>query len=328
MTCRTLTQIPQEDCSDTIEYPSFAGIPFSNVVPGSGIPDWFRDRREGHDINIEVHQNWYSSTPGSNNNFLGLALSAVVAPQDGFLGRGWYPYCDLYTQNDPKSESSHICSFTDGRTYQLEHTPIESDHLWLAYVPSFFSFSCEKWSCIKFSFGTSGECVVKSCGVCPVYIKDTTNDHNKPMGSAYTDMNDSVLQATRIRSVGNSRTDSHAPDPERLERQRNLPKSRTRIDRNIQHSEWKCPRIRSKHSEWKCPRIRSRSYRNLVIRLNAEESFLKITTNQYGKTPSGEAFIRGNTEEVDILILTNSHSWYQERLEMQPNPFTSNNGFP
>ena len=218
------------------EYPSFAGIPFSNVVPGSGIPDWFRDRREGHDINIEVHQNWYSSTPGSNNNFLGLALSAVVAPQDGFLGRGWYPYCDLYTQNDPKSESSHICSFTDGRTYQLEHTPIESDHLWLAYVPSFFSFSCEKWSCIKFSFGTSGECVVKSCGVCPVYIKDTTNDHNKPMGSAYTDMNDSVLQATRIRSVGNSRTDSHAPDPERLERQRNLPKSRTRIDRNIQVS--------------------------------------------------------------------------------------------
>ena len=56
------------------------------------------------------------------------------------------------------------------------------------------------------------------------------------MGSAYTDMNDSVLQATRIRSVGNSRTDSHAPDPERLERQRNLPKSGPRIDRNIQVS--------------------------------------------------------------------------------------------
>ncbi|RVW77851.1 hypothetical protein CK203_054315 [Vitis vinifera] len=298
------------------EYPSFAGIPFSIVVPGSGIPDWFRHRMEGHDINIEVHQNWYSSTPGSNNNFLGLALSAVVAPQDGFLGRGWYPYCDLYTQNDPKSESSHICSFTDGRTYQLEHTPLESDHLWLAYVPSFFSFSCEKWSCIKFSFGTSGECVVKSCGVCPVYIKDTTNDHNKPMGSAYTDMNDSVLQATRIRSVGNSRTDSHAPDPERLERQRNPSVSRTRIDRNIQVS---IPSGSARKFE---------SYRNLVIRLNAEESFLKITTNQYGKTPSGEAFIRGNTEEVDILILTNSHSWYQERLEMQPNPFTSNNGFP
>ncbi|KAJ9676128.1 hypothetical protein PVL29_024903 [Vitis rotundifolia] len=127
-----------------------------------------------HDISIEVPQNWYSSTLGSNNNFLGLALSTV----------GWYPYCDLYTQNDPKSESSPLCCFTDGRTYQLEHTPIESDHLWLAYVPSFFSFSCEKWSCIKFSFGTSRECVVKSCKVCPVYIKGTINDHNKPIGSA------------------------------------------------------------------------------------------------------------------------------------------------
>ena len=147
---------------------------FSTVFPGSGIPDWFAHRSEGHEINIQVSQNWYSSY------FLGFAFSAVVAPEKEPLTSGWITYCDLRCgafNSELKSNGIFSFSFVDDWTEQLEHITIASDHMWLAYVPSFLGFSPEKWSCIKFSFRTDKEsCIVKRCGVCPVYIRSSTLD--------------------------------------------------------------------------------------------------------------------------------------------------------
>ncbi|KAJ9707300.1 hypothetical protein PVL29_002332 [Vitis rotundifolia] len=150
---------------------------FSTVFPGSGIPDWFKHSSEGHEINIQVSQNWYAS------NFLGFALSAVVAPDKEPLTSGWITYCDLgcgalnsklkssgifsgalnsklksngifsgALNSKWKSNDIFSLSFVDDWTEDLEHITIGSDHMWLAYVPSFPA--PEKWSCIKFSFGT------------------------------------------------------------------------------------------------------------------------------------------------------------------------------
>ncbi|CBI39197.3 unnamed protein product, partial [Vitis vinifera] len=166
------------------------GIPFSTVFPGSEIPDWFRHHSQGHEINIEVPPDWYI-----NSNFLGFALSAVMAPQHD--SRAWYMYCDLDT-HDLNSNSHRICSFFGSWTYQLQHTPIESDHVWLAYVPSFLSFSCEKWSHIKFSFSSSGGCVVKSCGFCPVYIKGTSDEGDYSSGSALDEPRRHAAKPSRL----------------------------------------------------------------------------------------------------------------------------------
>ncbi|KAJ9707309.1 hypothetical protein PVL29_002340 [Vitis rotundifolia] len=166
------------------------GIPFSTIFPGSEIPDWFRHHSQGHEINIEVPPDWYI-----NSNFLGFALSAVMAPQQD--SRAWYMYCDLDT-HDLNSNSHRINSFFGSWTYQLQHTPIESDHVWLAYVPSFFSFSCEKWSHIKFSFSSSGGCVVKSCGFCPVYIKGTSDEGDYSSGSALDEPRRHAAKPSRI----------------------------------------------------------------------------------------------------------------------------------
>ena len=144
-------------------------IPFTIIFPGNKIPDWFRHSSQGHEINIKVSSNWYD-----NSNFLGFALSAIIAPKHGF--KAWFMYCDLYA-HDLNSTSHCILSFTGSWTYQLESTPIELDHVWLAYIPSFFNFTSEKWSHIKFSFSTSfNNGNVKSCGICPVYVKGTSNE--------------------------------------------------------------------------------------------------------------------------------------------------------
>ena len=152
---------------------------FSTVFPGSGIPDWFEHRSEGHEINIQVSQNWYSSY------FLGFAFSAVVAPEKEPLTSGWKTYCDLGCgAPNSKLKSNGIFSFfVDDSTELLEHITIGSDHWWLAYVPSFIGFAPEKWSCIKFSFRTDREsCIVKCCGVCPVYTKSNSDDESKSDG--------------------------------------------------------------------------------------------------------------------------------------------------
>ena len=229
-------------------------VPFSTVFPGSRIPDWFKHRSQGHEINIKVSPNWYTS------NFLGFALSAVIAPEKEFLRSGWLTYCNFGCRAlKSKWESNHVCSFIDAHTCQLEHTIIESDHLWLAYIPSIFGFNCEKLSQIKFSFVTDRmSCTVKRCGVCPVYIKSSSDedysyiDEGNPSGSdlddlheweiedntikrsavearsrgsVQEDVNDSMLQHTIIRSLDEaepreivySYTNAHAYDQEMLQ---------------------------------------------------------------------------------------------------------------
>ena len=95
-------------------------------------------------IHIKASPNWFSS------NFLGFAVSAVITK----VRHGCPTYCNL-DSHDPGSESvlsSRICSFTDDRMGKLEDT--RDDHLWMAYIPSVFSFRSEKWSGIKFTFHT------------------------------------------------------------------------------------------------------------------------------------------------------------------------------
>ena len=189
-------------------------IPFTIIFPGSEIPDWFRHRRRGHEINIKVPSNWYV-----NSNFLGFAISAIIVPKHD--SHAWFMYCYLETHY-LNSTSHHIYTFFGGLTYQLERTPLESDHVWLAYIPSVFSFASEKLSHIKFSFSSSHEHVVKSCGIFPVYGKGTNDEEDYSNGSALDEPNNSVLQDVTVRifrsddqeELDTLNTDPYAQDQE------------------------------------------------------------------------------------------------------------------
>ena len=50
-------------------------ISYTIIFHGSEIPDWFRRRSQGHEINVKVPSNWYDIS-----NFLGFALSTIIAP--------------------------------------------------------------------------------------------------------------------------------------------------------------------------------------------------------------------------------------------------------
>ena len=62
------------------QYPNVS-IPFSTVR----IPDWFKHCSEVNEKNLKVPPNWCSSC-----NFLGFALSAVIAPKKEFLVGVWF----------------------------------------------------------------------------------------------------------------------------------------------------------------------------------------------------------------------------------------------
>ena len=140
----------------------FTQVPFSTVFPATRIPNWFKHRRKGHTIRIKASPNWYS------NNFLGFAVSAVM-----YIGNSSSTYCNLDSHDhNLESGSSRIYSFIDDHMRELEFT--RGDHLWLAYIPSVFSF---KWSRINFTFHADNWfCMVKYCGICPMYIKSSSSD--------------------------------------------------------------------------------------------------------------------------------------------------------
>ena len=113
---------------------------FSTVFPGSGIPDWFKHRsKRWRKIDMKVSPNWYTS------NFLGFALCAVVAPKKKSLTSSWSAYCDLeFRALNSKWKSNRSFHIFDVFTRGLKDITIGSDHVWLAYVPSFLGFAPEK----------------------------------------------------------------------------------------------------------------------------------------------------------------------------------------
>ena len=151
-------------------------MPFSTVFPATRIPNWFKHRREGHAIHIKASPNWHS------NNLLGFAVSAVMN-----IGIGSSIYCNLDSQdrNSESGSSSIYSTFIDDHTRELEIT--RGDHLWLAYIPFVFIFDSEKWSRILFTFhADSGFSEVKCCGICPMYIRNSSSDEYDSDGNYFS----------------------------------------------------------------------------------------------------------------------------------------------
>ena len=312
------------------QYPNIQ-VPFSTVFPGSTIPDWFMHYGKGHEVDIDVDPDWYDS------NFLGFALSAVIEPMDESITTGWSTYCNLdLCDLNSESESSCICSFTDVRTRQLEHTTINSDHLWLAYVPSFFGFNGKKWSRIKFSFSTSGKsCIVKHWGVFPLYIEgsgddsynrdgdysngrcclnegpgvQTNNDNNiddkgNASGSVLDDLREWGLEDIIIR---------RSPEEGQSSGQ-------VYEDVNGTHA-WNQERLRMQPN----PLIPQTSYAQYTHERNPAGSVLDY--HYESAFEDGIVRMRSLLEEHSGVIgysPTDSHAWDQERLGRQPNPPISN----
>ncbi|XP_034675196.1 disease resistance protein RML1A-like [Vitis riparia] len=314
------------------QYPNVQ-VPFSTVFPGSTIPDWFMHYSKGHEVDIDVDPDWYDSS------FLGFALSAVIAPKDGSITRGWSTYCnlDLHDLNsESESESSWVCSFTDARTCQLEDTTINSDHLWLAYVPSFLGFNDKKWSRIKFSFSTSRKsCIVKHWGVCPLYIEGSSDDnynHDGDYSSGRCCLNEGLgVQTSNDNNIddegnacGSVLDDLREWGLEdiiiRRSPEDDQPSGQVYEDANGTHA-WNQERLRMQPN----PLIAQTSYGQYTHERNPAKSVLDY---RYESTfEDGIVRMRSLLEEYPGVIgfsPTDSHSWDQERLGRQPNPPISN----
>ncbi|KAJ9676142.1 hypothetical protein PVL29_024912 [Vitis rotundifolia] len=328
---RMAAHVGQEKWRSTFEerYP-VREVLFSTVFPGSGIPDWFKHRSKGHEINIEEFANRYTS------NFLGFALSTVVAPEKEFLG--WLTYCDLeICALNSKWKSNRSFRIFDAYSFEFHHIKIGSDHVWLAYVPSFLGFAPEKLS-LKFSFGTSEKsCIVKHCGVYPVYIRSSRDkdcsyidDGNlskrdlddlhewrlenntigssleevRSRGSVQENMNDSVLQDTIIRSLddaeprgtGYSCTNAHACDQEMLQ---------MGPDPSIFQ-------LCNAHY------IPGGSVLDTLCEWILEDAMIRRRLHEIL-----EDLQQSESQEIGCF-LTDSRRWDQERFERQPNPSISN----
>ena len=310
-----------------------AWVPFSTIFPGSGIPHWFMYRSEGHKINIKVSPNWYSS------NFLGFALSAVVAPEKESLTSGWSTFCNLgYRALNLNLKSICIFSFVNELTRQLEQTTIGSDHIWLTYVPSFLPLGIEKGSRITFSFGTDTEsCIVKRCGVCPVYIRRSSDEdysYSDDGNPSETDLDDLHEWRLEDNTIGSS--------PEEV-------RSRGSVQENVNDSVLQDTIIRSLDDAE--PRGIGYSCTNAhacgqeMLQMGPDPFIFQFSNAHY--IPGGsvldtlcewileDAMIRRSLHDIleDMqqsesqeigCFLTDSRRWDQERIERQPNPSISN----
>ena len=290
------------------QYPNIQ-VPFSTVFPGRTIPDWFMHHSKGHEVDVEVAPNWYDS------NFLGFAVSAVIAPKDGSIKKGWSTYCDL-DSHDPDLEFkySRVCSFTNAHTSQLEDTTIT------------FSFSTNRKSCI-----------VKRCGVCPVYMEgdgsnegfgvQTSNDNHidngNPSGSVLDDLHEWGLEDTTIRrSIAQARP-------------------RESVHEDVNNSVSQDTIIRSFHEAE--PRGIGYSPTNSHVWYQ-ERPWMPPNPDHYvrERNPAGGSVLDDHHEGIleDTIIRrrslhqayssgigyspTDSHAWDQERLGRQPNHSISN----
>ncbi|KAJ9707480.1 hypothetical protein PVL29_002492 [Vitis rotundifolia] len=122
----------------------------STVIFGSRIPDWIRYQSSGTEVKADLPPNWF------NSNFLGLVSLA------DFSGLFWRS-CTLFY-----STSNHASSSLD----------VESDHMWLVYVPLPHFINWHQVTHIKASFRiTTFMCLsaIKECGIGLVYVNEEVN---------------------------------------------------------------------------------------------------------------------------------------------------------
>ena len=145
----------------------------SAVIFGSRIPDWIRYQSSGTEVKAELPPNWF------NSNFLGLALCVVTVPRPGlvsladFFGLFWRSCTLFYSTSNHASSSFGVYTYPDHLKGK-----VESDHLWLVYVPLPRFINWRQVTHIKASFRITtlmGLNVIKECGIGPVYVNEEMN---------------------------------------------------------------------------------------------------------------------------------------------------------
>ncbi|RVW60012.1 TMV resistance protein N [Vitis vinifera] len=145
----------------------------SAVIFGSRIPDWIRYQSSGSEVKAELPPNWF------NSNFLGLALCVVTVPRPGlvshadFFGLFWRSCTLFYSTSNHASSSFGVYTYPDHLKGK-----VESDHLWLVYVPLPRFINWRQVTHIKASFRITtlmGLNVIKECGIGPVYVNEEMN---------------------------------------------------------------------------------------------------------------------------------------------------------
>lgn len=131
---------------------------FQIILPGNQIPKWFKHQNKWSSISIKLDPNLCSS------RWLGFAVCAYFAADaSAHFGCGVMINDNYWTHG----------------TVPLPGTPINSNHLWLFYLPrdKYFLTECKN-TCydIEFTFDPYGfgykSYIVKGCGVRLVCEKD------------------------------------------------------------------------------------------------------------------------------------------------------------
>ncbi|KAK0602070.1 hypothetical protein LWI29_030047 [Acer saccharum] len=157
-------------------------INFSFCYPGSEVPKWFRYTTEGSSIKFQKT---------FDCNLKGFAVCAIIAFEEYLfngdnkhkLGVHFDCPCSDGDQSSPTNIMSETAYFAS-----RNRTLIDSDHVAFGYCyasnRSLFERQLKNYS---FEFRLSEEspnCRVKSCGVCPIYYKDSDADDSDEAGTS------------------------------------------------------------------------------------------------------------------------------------------------
>ncbi|KAJ9676177.1 hypothetical protein PVL29_024930 [Vitis rotundifolia] len=177
----------------------------SAVVFGSRIPDWIRYQSSGSEVKAELPPNWF------NSNFLGLALCVVTVPKLGLVSLAHF--FDLFWRSCTLFCSTSNCASSSFDVYTYPNHlkgKVESDHLWLVYVPLPRFINWNQFTHIMASFRITTFMrlnAIKECGIGLVYVNEEVNYsifsppnessvvlqeiHEGPSGSRYSNIDGS-----------------------------------------------------------------------------------------------------------------------------------------
>ncbi|XP_034676496.1 probable disease resistance protein At4g19530 [Vitis riparia] len=163
---------------ETLHQKLFPEIGYSIVIPGRGIPKWPWHENMGASVSATLPPHWL------DNNFLGVALCAVFALEEGeTIQRPGEIRCNFECREGPCFSHSITWTHSGDRI-------VETDHVCMMYQPrrqfvKSKSTYASVFKHIKASFSLSGAShEVKKCAIRLIYAPNTSGNNMENFRSA------------------------------------------------------------------------------------------------------------------------------------------------
>nr|POE67007.1 tmv resistance protein n [Quercus suber] len=183
--CDMFTTILREYLQELYYQESTKEGRFDVVIPGSEVPNWFRDQSVGDSINLEVPSDLFKQ-------FRGIVVCVVFGPHQH---RPRNPYHDIVLGSGFYANGKIINTGGPCISFSKEFNKVESDHRWFMYLlPNFFPkefLQKADGSSFQLAIGfDSFDPEIKKCGAHMIY-EEEMEDLKQSMGQS--ECNSSII---------------------------------------------------------------------------------------------------------------------------------------